>query len=91
MAFTVDNPEAKQAEARQKAIDQAKQKAKTLASQLGVSLGKIQSFSEGGGYEPRPMMMNAMAAGVIILLIAGGIWIADSMAMILLLRTVHGS
>ena len=27
------------------------------------------------------MMMNAMAAGVIILLIAGGIWIANSMAM----------
>lgn len=28
------------------------------------------------------MLMNAMAAGVTILLIAGGIWIANSMAML---------
>jgi hypothetical protein len=27
------------------------------------------------------MMMNALAAGVVILLIAGGIWIANSMAL----------
>ncbi len=27
------------------------------------------------------MLMNAMAAGVVILLVAGGIWIANSMAM----------
>ena len=57
--FTVDNPEAKQAEARQKAIDQAKEKAQTLATQLGVQLGHIQSFSEGGGGYPVPMMMRS--------------------------------
>jgi uncharacterized protein YggE len=65
--FTVDNPEAKQAEARQKAIDQAKEKAKTLAAQLGVQLGDIQNFSEGGGGYPSPVMMRSeygMGGGV---------------------------
>lgn len=58
--FTVDEPEAKRAEARQKAIDQAKQKAKTLADSLGMKLGKIRGFDEGssGGAYP-PIMMRA--------------------------------
>lgn len=50
--FTVDDPEKSRAEARQKAIAQAQAKAQTLASQLGMTLGKLQNFNEGGGYSP---------------------------------------
>lgn len=54
--FTVDNPEAVQAEARANAIKEAQEKAQVLAKQLGVGLGKILNFSEGyGGGYPTPM------------------------------------
>ncbi len=64
VSFTVDDPEKARAEARQKAIIQAQAKAKKLADQLGMKLGKLKSFSEGGGSEPRQMMVMgaAMAA-----------------------------
>ena len=42
--------EAKQAEARGKAIDNARAKAEALAKQLGVSLVRIVGFSENGNY-----------------------------------------
>ncbi len=53
--FTVDNPDTVNAQARQKAIADAKEKAEVLARDLGVSLVRIVRFSEnqGGGY---PMM-----------------------------------
>lgn len=51
--FTIDDQDAINAEARQKAIDDAKGKAKELADQLGVSLVRIVSFNEGGNY-PMP-------------------------------------
>ncbi len=60
VSFTVDNPDATQADARAKAIDQAKAKAQVLAQQLGVTLGSVQAFNEGGGYQP-PVMMDRMA------------------------------
>ena len=44
-------------------------------------LEKFERIEGEDDYRHR-MLMNAMAAGVIILLIAGGIWIADSMAMV---------
>lgn len=50
--FIVDDPEKSRAEARQEAIELAQQKAVTLAAQLGMSLGKLKNFSEGGGYVP---------------------------------------
>lgn len=57
--FTVDEPEEKRAEAREIAIDEAKEKAKVLARQLGVSLGEIVNFNEGfGGGTPSPMYME---------------------------------
>ncbi len=62
--FTVDNPEAKQAEARQEAIKEAQQKAQVLAQQLGVRLGKILSFSEGYGGYPTPMYYGREAYGI---------------------------
>lgn len=66
VVFTVDNPEAKRADARKIAIDQAKQKAQVLAQQLGVRLGALKGFSEGStGGAPVPMMMRteSMMAG----------------------------
>lgn len=46
--FSVDKPEAVQAEARGKAIENAKAKADQLADQLGVTLVRVISFSENG-------------------------------------------
>ncbi len=49
--FTIDDVDKVQAEARDKAIQDAKAKAEVLAKSLGVKLKKIVSFSEGG-YQP---------------------------------------
>src|SRR3989338_3532996 len=52
--FTWDNPDAVEAEARDKAIADAKQKAEALARSLGVSLVRVVSFNESGGGYPIP-------------------------------------
>jgi uncharacterized protein YggE len=52
--FIVDDEDAKVREARKLAIDDAKAQAQVLANDLGVELGDIVSFSEGGNY-PVPM------------------------------------
>mgnify|MGYP001592663430 FL=1 len=52
ITFTIDEPEALQAEARKKAIDNARDKAKKLAADLDRRLGKIVNFSESGGFPP---------------------------------------
>ncbi len=62
--FTIDNPDAVRAQARGEAIADAKAKAKVLADQLGLSLGRVLSFSEGGGYYPPVMYArDAMSMG----------------------------
>ncbi|HTK33329.1 MAG TPA: SIMPL domain-containing protein [Candidatus Paceibacterota bacterium] len=55
LSFSVDKPDAIQAEARAKAIADAKSKADQLASQLGVRLVRVISFSEDNGAYYRPM------------------------------------
>ncbi len=60
--FTVDEPTAVQAEARGKAIEDARQKAQLLANQLGVRLGTVVSFSENGG-GAMPVFNQMMAKG----------------------------
>lgn len=50
--FVLDDEDSVRAEARAAAIDEAKAKAKKLAGELGVSLGKVVSFSENTGYYP---------------------------------------
>ena len=50
--FSIDDPEKVKAEAREKAIAQAKSKAKTLADQVGIKLGRIVNFYEGGSEMP---------------------------------------
>lgn len=56
--FSIDNEDGLKAQARKLAIDAAKAKAEVLAKDLGVSLGKITSFNEGGNY---PVMYGAGA------------------------------
>jgi uncharacterized protein len=53
LSFTIDDEDALKAEARDKAIAEAKEKAEELASSLGVSLVRVVGFSEDGGY-PAP-------------------------------------
>lgn len=50
--FAIDDEEGLKAEARKKAIEDARAKAKVLAKDLGVRLGKITSFSENSGGYP---------------------------------------
>lgn len=61
--FEIDEPEALQEEAREMAIDEAKEKAQRLAKDLGVKLGKIVSFNEGSrGYSPQYYAKSANMA-----------------------------
>ena len=60
IGFTIEDKDALQEKAREEAIDKAKIKAKELASQLGVTLGRIVSFSENTGSPIYYRMKNAM-------------------------------
>ena len=61
--FQIENPDELQDKARALAIDEAKAKAKQLAQDLGVRLGKVISFNEGGngGYYPEPYYAKNLA------------------------------
>src|SRR3990167_2204097 len=59
--FSIDNEDVLKAQARKEAIEDAKAKAKVLAEDLGVELGKIMSFSEDGNY-PIPYYGKEMMA-----------------------------
>ncbi len=64
--FTIDDEDALKAQARKEAIEEAREKAKVLAKDLGVSLGKVVTFSESEDY-PRPMMYaKSMDAGMAV-------------------------
>ena len=63
LGFEIDNPEALKADARKKAIEDAKKKADELEDQLGIDLGKIVSFSENTGGYPIPIYMKAEVDG----------------------------
>ena len=61
--FTTDDDTAVTADARGKAIADAKQNAEVLAKQLGVSLGPVTNFSENGGAYPVYDTMSAKTVG----------------------------
>jgi uncharacterized protein len=63
LQFTIDDESVSKAQAREKAIVDAKAKAEALADNLGMKLGKMTSFYEqdGGGYYPMPERSYAMA------------------------------
>lgn len=52
--FTIDDQDALDAEARDKAIAKAKEKAEALADALGVSIVRVVGFSESESYPPMP-------------------------------------
>ncbi|MDP3727138.1 MAG: SIMPL domain-containing protein [bacterium] len=52
IVFTIDKPDELKAEARRKAIEDARTKAVELAGDLGRRLGKITNFTEGGSVPP---------------------------------------
>ena len=60
--FTIDDPEQARSVARAEAIEQAQQKAATLAKDLGMRLGRIKAFNESnyGGTPPSPYMARGM-------------------------------
>lgn len=61
--LTIDEPDKLQAEAREKAIKNAKEKADKLKKQLGIDLGRIVNFYESsGGYYPVPMYKESSSA-----------------------------
>lgn len=67
--FSIDNEEGFKDEARSLAITEAREKAKVLARELGVKLGKVVNFGENNGdrYEMYSKVMSAdssMATGV---------------------------
>jgi hypothetical protein len=59
--FTIDKEDDIKAQARQQAIEQAKAKARELASQLGIKLIKIVNFSESGVVPYYDMSTKAIA------------------------------
>ena len=61
--FVTDDMDAVQADARDKAITDAKAKAKILAKSLGVKLVRIVSFNENGNY-PVPMYYGLEAKSI---------------------------
>ncbi len=60
-SFTTEDRDKAQNEARNSALAKARVKAEGMAKAMGVKLGKVVSFSEGGSY-PMPMMARAEMA-----------------------------
>lgn len=55
--FTIDDPSQLEQEARRKALENARAKAKELADAMGVRLVRVVTFSEAAA-SPMPMVMN---------------------------------
>lgn len=64
LSFTVADQNLLEDQARDKAIQDAEDKAKTLAKQLGVSLVRITNFYESGGPVYYAKAMDSMAYGM---------------------------
>src|SRR3989344_4367891 len=64
LIFEIDAPDPLKAEARAKAIADAKKKANELQSQVGISLGKIVNFSENTSGYPIPIYYDTKGMGM---------------------------
>src|SRR5581483_11638535 len=65
VSFSFNDPSGLQEQAREKAIDDAKNKAKQLAEKAGLSLGKVVSISENSNSMPGPIpYATGMGGGV---------------------------
>ncbi len=60
-AFQLDNPDLASDEARIDAIKKARARAELYARAAGLTVRRILTISEGGGYAPQPMMVYARA------------------------------
>lgn len=63
LVFKIDNLDKLKAEARAKAVADAKKKASELQGQIGLKLGKIVNFTEGFSGYPGPLLYEAQAVG----------------------------
>jgi uncharacterized protein YggE len=54
LSFTIDDPSTLETEARRLAVDEARQRAETLADAAGAELGRVLSITESGGAVPVP-------------------------------------
>lgn len=63
VSFTVDQPEEFQAEAREKAVADARARAEQLAKLAGVSLGRARAVSETSGATPLDFKFAAPSTG----------------------------
>jgi len=63
LGFRIDDEEKLKDQAREIAIKDAKEKANTLKKQIGIRLGKIVNYQEGGYYPPIYFKAEAMDSG----------------------------
>lgn len=63
ISFTIDDPDALLAEAREKAIKDAREKAEQLSDDLDVKLVRVVSFSDNVGGGVMPMYREALGMG----------------------------
>src|SRR3989344_6243330 len=63
LGFKIDDEEKLKDQAREMAINDAKEKANKLRKQLGILLGKIVNYQEGGYYPPVYLKAEAMDTG----------------------------
>src|SRR3989344_314064 len=63
LGFRIDDEEKLKEQAREMAINDAKEKAAKLRKQLGILLGKIVNYQEGGYYPPVYLKAEAMDTG----------------------------
>ncbi|MEX1253165.1 MAG: SIMPL domain-containing protein [Dehalococcoidia bacterium] len=54
LSFTIDDPSDIETEARRLAVNEARQRAETLADAAGAELGRVLSITESGGAVPVP-------------------------------------
>ena len=64
LSMNIDDPNALMAQAREKAIADAKEKAQKLKSTLGINLGRIVNFSESNYGSVPPIYYSARAEGI---------------------------
>ncbi len=63
LSFTIDDPTLVQNQAREEAIQKAKEEAKSIARAGGFGLGRLLSIDENGGYNPPMPMYRSMDSG----------------------------
>ena len=63
MSFTIENDDALEAEARAKAMHDARLRAEALAQLANVKLGPVVAISEGGTTTPIRMARDLLGAG----------------------------